>query len=55
MLNASWFLMGTLFIVNANNMKEQSTPGNKSLKGKRIVLPGGTSGFGLAIAQAIAN
>jgi len=36
-------------------MEQKVTTGNKSLKGKRVVVLGGTSGFGLATAQAAAN
>ena len=36
-------------------MKEQATQGNSRLQGKRILLLGGTSGFGKATALAAAN
>lgn len=36
-------------------MKDKATLANRSLKGKRIVLLGGTSGFGLAAARAVAE
>src|ERR1700748_889946 len=35
-------------------MKDEATQAGRSLKGKRIVLLGGTSGFGLATAKAAA-
>ncbi|MDR3693907.1 SDR family oxidoreductase [Mucilaginibacter sp.] len=35
-------------------MKDKETPANKNLHGKRVVLLGGTSGFGLATALAAA-
>lgn len=36
-------------------MKDKATQTSRSLKGKRIVLLGGTSGFGLATAKAVAD
>ncbi len=36
-------------------MKDKVTQANTNLQGKRIVLLGGTSGFGLATAMAAAN
>jgi NAD(P)-dependent dehydrogenase (short-subunit alcohol dehydrogenase family) len=44
-----------LSVKKANNMSEKAAHTPFNLMGKRIVLLGGTSGFGLATAQAAAN